>query len=259
MKNKKKCFWEMCFIFTIILESAAANMTEAGSTQLGGFEIEVGPKEEFSPDSQEPVEEQSPGHEERPVGEKEESSGQDFGQGQPSASSKPEASGQEEKKDDLPDQSYVQTPEVPGGEESTDSSRGDGKQSESHENLPKRSIAQNAPTASPTPTVPEKPKEDSRRQKKRTVLKKEKFLRQIQVRNGEMFVQISFESSQDWYLYSFQVNGREIYYHWEDSWCTGEEIPWQGGENRIDATVRTGDGKIYDMEPWIVLRQMDNI
>lgn len=159
----------------------------------------------------------------------------------------------------LIDQSYVQTPEVPGGEESTDSSRGDGKQSESHENLPKRSIAQNAPTASPTPTVPEKPKEDSRRQKKRTVLKKEKFLRQIQVRNGEMFVQISFESSQDWYLYSFQVNGREIYYHWEDSWCTGEEIPWQGGENRIDATVRTGDGKIYDMEPWIVLRQMDNI
>ena len=255
MKNKKKCFWGMCFISIVVLESATANMTEAGSTQLGGFEIEIGPKEEISSDFQEPVEEQPPGHEERPVGEQEENSGQE----QPSASSKPEASSQKTEKEDLTDQIYTKAPEAPEGEESADSSRGDGKQSESHENLPKRSIAQNAPTASPTPTVPEKPKEDSRRQKKRTVLKKEKFLRQIQVRNGEMFVQISFESSQDWYLYSFQVNGREIYYHWEDSWCTGEEIPWQGGENRIDATVRTGDGKIYDMEPWIVLRQMDNI
>ena len=65
MKNKKKCFWGMCFISIAVLESATANMTEAGSTQLGGFEIEIGPKEEFSPDFQEPVEEQSPGHEER--------------------------------------------------------------------------------------------------------------------------------------------------------------------------------------------------
>ena len=151
MKNKKKCFWGMCFISIVVLESATANMTEAGSTQLGGFEIEIGPKEEFSPDFQEPVEEQSPGHEERPVGEKEESSGQDFGQGQPSASSKPETSGQKTEKEDLTDQIYTQAPEAPEGEERGDSLREDGKQSESHENLPKRSIAQNAPTASSAP------------------------------------------------------------------------------------------------------------
>lgn len=82
-----------------------------------------------------------------------------------------------------------------------------------------------------------------------------KFLRQLKIKDGQMAPQISLEGQGDWYVYSFQVNQREVYFHWEGSWCTGEKVQWKRGRNEIRVLARTKTGDFLYMEPWIVLRQ----
>lgn len=82
---------------------------------------------------------------------------------------------------------------------------------------------------------------------------KVKFGRQLRIREGELSPQITVVDRDDWYVYTFQVNQREVYYSWEGDWCTGQKIDWREGENVVDVLVRTGEGDFFFLDSWTVL------
>ena len=249
---------------TVLL--AAAVSVKVSGMQLGGFEIQVGGKEEELDTGSEAREQEE--KEPSPVQEP----SQEFSDVEP-AETQPPAQSREPERDSAAEPPAVsQTEEVQIGDSwqvSPENAQDDMQAKETESFFADEEEAANSrtkeaqitesprPTASPAPTaVPSVP--DGRREKKAERksggkdVSEEVFRRQIQVRKGERMVQLSFRSTQDWYMYSFQINGQEVFYHWEGSWATAGEISWQEGANSIEAAVRTGDGKLYLMDPWMV-------
>lgn len=110
-----------------------------------------------------------------------------------------------------------------------------------------------SPSASAAPTLAAEKRQaeeeaDKKEDKKVPVI----FKKQLLTRQGEKIPRICAEADQDWYLYSFQVNQREVYCQWEGRWCVAAGVQWKEGENWVEAAVRTGDGRIHYMEPWLV-------
>lgn len=252
MSNRKAYVAAAGLCCAAVLKTVSA--VEAENTQLGGFEIEIGGKnEEFVAQPQDSGEKPQDNFSVPPP-EDSETSIDSASEEKKEPSSFPQTSDTGENSDEQNlESSNRQVPESWRTETVGESYESREENQKNDKKMYDESKVQQTQRNSSTPKLTERL--ESEKEQEEYIQEEEKFLRQIQVQKGEMSVQLSFRSSQDWYLYSFQVNGKEIYYHWENSWCTGEDIPWQEGENQVDAVVRTGDGRFHDMEPWIILRQ----
>lgn len=250
MENKKKN-WVVCVCMMTLGPLAWSASVGAESTTLGGFEIQVGGEGESDVAEETPPEPitEPPKADEKPISEPTENFLPEVTQEPQQISQGTEESAAKVQKEEGTEAPAAQTEGGIEAAKNRETEQGSGTEMEE----PVREST--GPQPSPTPTL-DPGAEKSRREVSETergkVRQKEGFQRQVQVRGGERLIQISFCSSQDWYLYSFQVNGREIFYHWEGMWCTGEGGIWKEGENQIEAVVCTGDGKVHEMTPWIL-------
>lgn len=204
----------------------------ADSLDLGGFQVEVEGEQEKPPVTAKPTESPVPTQPPQPVQEPVQELTPE-----PIPEAVPEETPTEELEGDFDEPTAVMEKF-----QDADSTR---------ENFPDTAVTENSAV---TPAL------DAQNVKKKVTENKEtkagvKFLRQLKIKDGQMAPQISLESQRDWYVYSFQVNQREVYFHWEGRWCTGEGVQWRRGRNEIRVLARTKTGDFLYMEPWIVSRQ----